>query len=163
MPVLEGSLDGAGLRVCIVVARWNEFVTRKLLEGAESCLGERGVEKQSVTVAWVPGAFEVPTAANWAARSGNFDAVICLGAVIRGDTAHFEYVAGGATEGIAKTALETGVPVIFGVLTVDNVEQALSRTGGKDGHKGEEAAQAAIEMANLRKELSARSDQPSTR
>ena len=161
MPVLEGSLDGAGLRVCIVVARWNEFVTRKLLEGAESCLGERGVDKQNVTVAWVPGAFEVPTAANWAARSGNFDAVICLGAVIRGDTAHFEYVAGGATEGIAKTALETGVPVIFGVLTVDNVEQALSRTGGKDGHKGEEAAQAAIEMANLRKELSAVSRQAS--
>lgn len=153
MPVLEGALDGAGLRVCIVVARWNEFVTRKLLEGAESCLGERGVEKENVTVAWVPGAFEVPTAANWAARSGNFDAVICLGAVIRGETAHFEYVAGGATEGIAKIALETGVPVIFGVLTVDNVEQALSRCGGKDGHKGEEAAQAAIEMARLRKLL----------
>lgn len=153
MPVLEGALDGAGLRVCIVVARWNEFVTRKLLEGAESCLGERGVDKQNVTVAWVPGAFEIPTAANWAARSEKFDAVICLGAVIRGETAHFEYVAGGATEGIAKIALETGVPVIFGVLTVDNVEQALSRTGGKDGHKGEEAAQAAIEMANLRKEL----------
>ena len=151
MPVLEGSLDGAGLRVCIVVARWNEFVTRKLLEGAESCLGERGVDKANVTVAWVPGAFEVPTAANWAARSQNFDAVICLGAVIRGETAHFEYVAGGATEGIAKIALETGVPVIFGVLTVDNVEQALSRCGGKDGHKGEEAAQAAIEMARLRK------------
>jgi 6,7-dimethyl-8-ribityllumazine synthase len=151
MPTLEGALDGGGLRVCVVVARWNEFVTRKLLEGAESCLGERGVEPANVTVAWVPGAFEVPTAANWAARSGNFDAVICLGAVIRGETAHFEYVAGGATEGIAKIALETGVPVIFGVLTVDNVEQALSRCGGKDGHKGEEAAQAAIEMANLRR------------
>ena len=151
MPVLEGSLDGAGLRVCIVVARWNEFVTRKLLEGAESCLGEKGLSKENVTVAWVPGAFEVPTAASWAARSGNFDAVICLGAVIRGDTAHFEYVAGGATEGISRIALETGVPVIFGVLTVDNVEQALSRAGGKDGHKGEESAQAAIEMANLRR------------
>jgi len=153
MPVLEGALDGQGLRVCIVVARWNEFVTRRLLEGAESCLGERGVAKGDVTVAWVPGAFEVPTAANWAARSGNFEAVICLGAVIRGETAHFEYVAGGATEGIARIALETGIPVIFGVLTVDNVEQALSRCGGKDGHKGEEAAQAAIEMANLRRLL----------
>lgn len=153
MPVLEGELDGQGLRVCIVVARWNEFVTRKLLEGAESCLGERGVAKENVTVAWVPGAFEVPTAANWAAQSGKFDAVICLGAVIRGETAHFEYVAGGATEGIARIALETGIPVIFGVLTVDNVEQALSRCGGKDGHKGEEAAQAAIEMANLRRLL----------
>jgi 6,7-dimethyl-8-ribityllumazine synthase len=151
MPVLEGALDGEGLRVCIVVARWNEFVTRKLLEGAESCLGERGVAPEDVTVAWVPGAFEIPTAANWAARSGKFDAVICIGAVIRGDTAHFEYVAGGATDGIGATARETGVPVIFGVLTVDNVEQALSRAGGKDGHKGEEAAQAAIEMANLRK------------
>ena len=153
MPTLEGALDGQGLRVCIVVARWNEFVTRKLLEGAESCLGERGVAPEDVTVAWVPGAFEIPTAANWAARSGKFDAVICIGAVIRGDTAHFEYVAGGATDGIGATARETGVPVIFGVLTVDNVEQALSRAGGKDGHKGEEAAQAAIEMANLRKLL----------
>ena len=151
MPVLEGSLDGQGLRVCIVVSRWNEFVTRKLLEGAESCLGERGVRLDDIAVAWVPGAFEIPTAANWAARSGRFDAVICLGAVIRGDTAHFEYVAGGTTDGIAATARETGVPVIFGVLTVDNVEQALSRAGGKDGHKGEEAAQAAIEMANLRR------------
>lgn len=154
MPVLEGALDGAGLRVCIVVARWNEFVTRKLLEGAESQLGERGVKKDDVTVAWVPGAFEVPTAAKWAASSGNFDAVICLGAVIRGETAHFEYVAGGAAEGIAAVSRETGVPVIFGVLTVDNVEQALSRTGGKDGHKGEESAQAAIEMARLRTLLS---------
>lgn len=154
MPVLEGALDGAGLRVCIVVARWNEFVTRKLLEGAESQLGERGVRKEDVTVAWVPGAFEVPTAAKWAASSGKFDAVICLGAVIRGETAHFEYVAGGAAEGIAAVSRETGVPVIFGVLTVDNVEQAMSRTGGKDGHKGEEAAQAAIEMARLRVMLS---------
>ncbi len=153
MAVLDGSLDGAGLRVCIVVARWNEFVTRKLLEGAESALGERGVTKDDVTVAWVPGAFEVPTAAKWAASSGKFDAVICLGAVILGDTAHFEYVAGGAAEGIAAVSRETGLPVIFGVLTVDNVEQAMSRTGGKDGHKGEESAQAAIEMANLRKLL----------
>ncbi|MBK7327707.1 MAG: 6,7-dimethyl-8-ribityllumazine synthase [Dehalococcoidia bacterium] len=155
MPTLEGALNGAGLRVCIVVARWNEFVTRKLLDGAESALQHRGIAKDDVTVAWVPGAFEVPTAANWAARSGRFDAVICIGAVIRGDTAHFEYVAGGATEGIGRIALETGVPVIFGVLTVDNVEQAMSRAGGKDGHKGEEAAQAAIEMANLRRLLRA--------
>jgi 6,7-dimethyl-8-ribityllumazine synthase len=153
MPTLEGSLDGANLRVCIVVARWNEFVTRKLLEGAESNLGERGVKREDVTVAWVPGAFEVGTAAMWAARSGRFDAIICLGAVIRGETAHFEYVAGGAAEGIAAAARETGVPVIFGVLTVDNVEQAMSRCGGKDGHKGEEAAQAAIEMANLRRQF----------
>jgi 6,7-dimethyl-8-ribityllumazine synthase len=153
MPVLEGALEGAGLRICVVVARWNEFVTRRLLEGTERRLGERGVANGDVTVAWVPGAFEIPTAARWAASSGKFDAVICLGAVIRGETAHFEYVAGGAAEGIAAVSRETGVPVIFGVLTVDNVEQALSRCGGKDGHKGEEAAQAAIEMANLRKLL----------
>ncbi len=151
--VLEGALEGAGLRICIVVSRWNEFVTRRLLEGAEKVLRERGLTDDAVTVAWVPGAFELPTAATWAAGSGAFDAVICLGAVIRGETAHFEYVAGGAAEGIRQAAQSTGVPVIFGVLTVDTVEQALSRTGGKDGHKGEEAAQAAIEMANLRRLL----------
>lgn len=151
--VLEGALDGAGLRVCVVVSRWNEFVTRRLLEGAEKVLRERGLADGDVTVAWVPGAFELPTAAKWAAASGQFDAVVCLGAVIRGETAHFEYVAGGAAEGIRQAAQETGVPVIFGVLTVDTVEQALSRAGGKDGHKGEEAALAAIEMANLRRML----------
>lgn len=153
MAELEGSLDGAGLRVCVVVARWNSFVTTKLLEGAVSGLRERGVDGEEVTVAWVPGAFEIPTAAKWAACSGNFDAVICLGAVIRGETAHFEYVAGGATEGISAVSLTTGVPVIFGVLTVDSVEQAMDRAGGKEGHKGDESAQAAIEMANLRKML----------
>lgn len=151
--VLEGTLDGAGLRVCVVVSRWNEFVTRRLLEGAERVLRERGLADGDVTVAWVPGAFELPTAAKWAAASGRYDAVVCLGAVIRGETAHFEYVAGGAAEGIRQAAQETGVPVIFGVLTVDTVEQALSRAGGKDGHKGEEAALAAIEMANLRRLL----------
>lgn len=153
MPEIEGALHGAGLRACVVVARWNEFVTRKLLEGAVSTLREKGLAEADVTVAWVPGAFEVPTAAKWAAASGKFDAVICLGAVIRGETAHFEYVAGGAAEGIAATARETGVPVIFGVLTVDSVEQAMARAGGKDGHKGSESALAAIEMANLRKAL----------
>ena len=151
MNELEGSLDGAGLRVCVVVARWNSFVTTKLLEGAKSGLRERGVDETDVTVAWVPGAFEVPTAARWAADSGRFDAVICLGAVIRGETAHFEYVAGGAAEGIASVSLSTGIPVIFGVLTVDSVEQAMDRAGGKEGHKGDESAQAAIEMANLRR------------
>ena len=153
MPEIEGALDGAGLRICIVVARWNEFVTRKLLEGAVATLHERGLGEADVTVAWVPGAFEVPTAAKWAAMSGDFDAIICLGAVIRGETAHFEYVAGGAAEGIAAVSRETGVPVIFGVLTVDSVEQALARAGGKDGHKGSESALAAIEMASLRKLL----------
>lgn len=153
MPVIEGALDGAGLRACIVVARWNEFVTSKLLTGAQSALAQLGVAESDVTTAWVPGAFEVPTAARWAAESGHFDAVICLGAVIRGETAHFEYVAGGAANGIARVSQDTGVPVIFGVLTVDSVEQALARTGGKEGNKGEEAARAAIQMANLRRLL----------
>lgn len=153
MPVLEGSLDGTGLRVCVVVSRWNEFVTGKLLEGAVRTLAERGLADDGIVTAWVPGAFEVPTAAKWAAESGRFDAVICLGAVIRGETAHFEYVAGGAAEGIRMVSQATGVPVIFGVLTVDSVEQALARAGGKDGHKGSEAAQAAIEMASLRRQL----------
>ncbi len=153
MPVVEGSVDGTGLRACIVVARWNEFVTSKLLAGAQSALTALGIVDSDITTAWVPGSFEVPTAARWAAESGRFDAVICLGAVIRGETAHFEYVAGGAAEGIARVSHDTGVPVIFGVLTVDSVEQALARAGGKDGHKGEESARAAIQMANLRKLL----------
>lgn len=154
MPEIEGSLDGSGLRVCVVVARWNEFVTRKLMEGAVSALREGGLTGENVTVAWVPGAFEVPTAARWAALGGRFDAIICLGAVIRGETAHFEYVAGGAAEGIAAISRDTGIPVIFGVLTVDSVDQALARAGGKDGHKGEESAHAAIAMANLKRQLS---------
>lgn len=153
MTELEGAHDGAGMRICVVVSRWNEFVTRKLLEGALATLRERGLASDDVTTAWVPGAFEVPTAAKWAAESGRFDAVVCLGAVIRGDTAHFEYVAGGAAEGIRAVSLSTGIPVIFGVLTVDTVEQALSRAGGKDGHKGSEAALAAIEMVSLKRKL----------
>lgn len=153
MPEIEGSANGAGLRVCIVSARWNSFVTDRLTEGAVATLRECGLREEDVTVARVPGAFEVPTAARWAAECGRFDAVICIGAVIRGETAHFEYVAGGATDGIGTVSQDTGVPVIFGVLTVDSVQQALDRAGGKDGHKGEEAAQAAIEMANLRKLL----------
>lgn len=153
MAELEGSLEGAGLRIAIVVARWNGFVTSKLLDGAYRALRQRGVGEADITVVRVPGAFEIPTAATWAAQGGRFDAVVCLGCVIRGETAHFEYVAGGAAEGILRTSLETGVPVIFGVLTVENTEQALERVGGKEGHKGEEAAAAAIEMANLRKLL----------
>jgi len=156
VPELEGTLDGAGLRVCVVVARWNSFVTEKLLAGALSCLRERGLAEGDITTAWVPGAFEIPTAARWAAENGRYDAVICLGAVIRGETAHFEYVAGGAAQGILRVAQDTGVPTVFGVLTVDTVEQALARAGGKDGHKGEEAAQTAIEMANLRKLLASK-------
>lgn len=153
MPVIEGGMEGAGLRVCVVVARWNSFITEKLLDGALRGLKERGLVREDVTVAWVPGAFEIPTAAKWAAESGRFDAVICLGAVIRGETAHFEYVAGGAAYGIAGISRTSGVPCTFGVLTVETVDQALARAGGKDGDKGEEAAFAAVEMANLRKLL----------
>jgi 6,7-dimethyl-8-ribityllumazine synthase len=153
MDEIEGDASGAGLRVAIIVARWNGFITRKLLEGAVNTLRECGLTEDAITVAWVPGSFEVPTAAKWAAESGRFDAVICLGCVIRGETAHFEYVAGGAAEGILQVSMHTGVPVVFGVLTTENVEQAQDRTGGKEGHKGEEAARTAIEMANLRRAL----------
>jgi 6,7-dimethyl-8-ribityllumazine synthase len=153
MPVLEGSMDGNGLRVCIVAARWNEFITSKLVEGATRTLHECEVADDDVTLVWVPGSFEVPTAARWAADTGRFDAIICFGAVIRGETAHFEYVAGGAAEGISAVARDTGVPVIFGVLTCETVEQALERVGGKEGHKGEEAARGAIEMARLHEQL----------
>ncbi len=148
---LEGTADGAGLRVAVIVARWNGFITRKLLEGAVGTLKECGVQDADITTAWVPGSFEVPTAAKWAAESGRFDAIICLGCVIRGETAHFEYVAGGAAEGILDVSLRTGVPVVFGVLTTETVEQATERTGGKEGHKGEESARTAIEMATLRR------------
>ncbi len=152
---LEGDAEGAGLRVALVVARWNGLITRKLLEGAVATLRQSEVREEDITVAWVPGSFEIPAATRWAAESGRFDAVICIGAVIRGETAHFEYVAGGAASGIARVALDTGVPCIFNVLTVDTVEQALERTGGREGHKGEEAARAAIEMATLRRKLAA--------
>ncbi len=147
----EGTLEGDGLHICVVVSRWNGFVTDVLREGSVRVLQECGVRPGDITVTTVPGSFEVPTAAAWAARGGNYDAVICLGAVIRGETAHFEHVAAGAAQGILRVALETGVPVVFGVLTVDRAEQAMARAGGAEGHKGEEAARTAIEMANLRR------------
>ncbi len=145
--------DGEGLRVCIVVAQWNAFVTHKLLDGAKSGLGERGVRADDVTVAWVPGSFEVPAATRWAAESGRFDAVIAIGAVIKGETDHYEHIAGQAAAGIMQTAQDTGVPVAFGVLTCDSPEQALDRAGGAHGNKGDEAAEAAITMARLRQQL----------
>jgi 6,7-dimethyl-8-ribityllumazine synthase len=155
MPELAAEVKGNGLRIAVVVARWNSFVTEKLLEGARKTLGEEGVAPEDCHIIRVPGSFEVPAAAQWAAESGSIDAVICLGAVIRGETAHFEYVAGAAQQGILAVTEKTGVPVVFGVLTVDTVEQAMERTGGKEGHKGEEAALTAIEMANLRKLIAA--------
>jgi len=147
----EGALDATGMRFAVVVARFNRDITEELLEGAERML--RKHEAAEVTVVWVPGAFEAPLVAKHFAASGTVDAVICLGAVIRGETAHFEYVAGETAAGITRAALDTGVPVVFGVLTVDDREQARDRLGGKEGHKGEEAALTAIEMASLLRDL----------
>ena len=149
----EGTLLGSGLRFGIVVSRFNEFITRRLLEGALDGLRRHGVEEDAVDVAWVPGSLEIPVVARRLAQSGQYDAVICLGAVIRGATAHFDYVAGGAANGIASVALETGVPVIFGVITTDTIEQAIERAGTKAGNKGYDAALSAIEMANLMRTL----------
>jgi 6,7-dimethyl-8-ribityllumazine synthase len=149
--VNEADLDASGMRFAVVVARFNRDVTEALLEGAERVLRKRGAV--DVSVVWVPGSFEIPVVAKRLAASGAFDAVVCLGAVIRGETAHFEYVAGEAAAGITRAALDTGVPVIFGVLTVDTREQARDRLGGKEGHKGEEAALTAIEMASLLRRL----------
>ena len=146
---LRGELKGEGLRIGVVVARFNEFVTSKLLNGARAALDRHGVRDEDVTVAWVPGSFEIPLVARKMAGSGRYDAVICLGAVIRGETDHYEHVAGQAARGIADATAESGTPVIFGVLTTDTAELALARAGGEHGNKGYDAAVAAIEMANL--------------
>jgi 6,7-dimethyl-8-ribityllumazine synthase len=153
MPTYEGRLDAAGLRVAIVASRFNETITRQLLEGALSGLRRCGLDEAGTTVAWVPGAFELPLAAQRLAASGEFDAVIALGAVIRGATAHFEHVAGQAATGLSRAALDTGVPVVFGLLTTDTIEQAIERSGTKAGNKGFDAALAAIEMADLLRQL----------
>ena len=153
MNEIAADRDGEGLRVCIVVAEWNAFVTHKLLAGAQAGLRERGVRTEDITVAWAPGSFETPAAARWAAESGRFDAVIALGAVIKGETDHYEHIAGQAASGIMETTQATGVPVAFGVLTCETPEQALDRAGGSQGNKGEEAAATAIQMARLRERL----------
>ena len=145
--IIEGNLDAGKLKFAIIVSRFNELVSKGLLGGAEDCLKRHGAKDANIDVVWVPGAFELPLIAQKIAK--DYDAVICLGAVIRGATAHFEYVAGEAAKGIAKVSLDTGVPVIFGVLTTDNLEQALERAGAKPGNKGFAAAMSAIELANL--------------
>jgi 6,7-dimethyl-8-ribityllumazine synthase len=147
------ALDGRGLRVAVVAGRFNDHVTKPLLEGALGRLEECGVERAAVPVHWVPGAFEIPLVAKRLAASGSVDAVICLGAVIRGDTAHFEYVAGPCAYGVARAALDTGIPVVFGVLTTEDLRQALDRAGGCEGNKGAEAAATAVEMAALLRTL----------
>jgi 6,7-dimethyl-8-ribityllumazine synthase len=147
--VFEGNLIGSGLRVGIVVARFNEFITNRLLSGAEDALKRHGVNEEDVAVAWVPGAFEIPIAAKKLVESGKYDAIIALGTVIRGATPHFDYVNSEVAKGVASTALQSGIPVLFGVLTTDTIEQAIERAGTKAGNKGWECAVNAIEMANL--------------
>ena len=146
---IEGKLSAKDRKFAIVVSRFNEFISQKLLEGALDCLSRHHCNEQDVTVAWVPGSFEIPPVAKKMAVSGNYDAVICLGAVIRGATPHFDYVAAEVSKGIAQSAMETEVPIIFGVITSDTIEQAIERAGTKAGNKGWDAALAAIEMADL--------------
>ncbi len=153
MATFQGELASGGLRIAVAVSRFNEPITAKLLAGARQALERHGVGEDAVDVAWVPGAFELPFIAHKLAESRRYDAVVCLGAVIRGETPHFEYVAGEAARGISDAARDTGVPVIFGVLTTDTLEQAQERAGGKAGNKGYDAAVNAIEMANLLRSL----------
>ena len=155
-PVIHrGKTNASGFRFAIVASRWNDFLTSKLVEGAVDALSSAGAAEGDVEVFMVPGAFELPLAAQKAAESGQFDAVIAIGVVIRGETPHFDYVAGEAAKGVSKVSLDTGVPVMFGVVTTDTVEQAINRSGLKAGNKGYEAAMAAVEVANLYREMSA--------
>ncbi len=151
--MMEGKLSAEGLRFAVIVSRFNDFICSRLVEGAIDALNRHGAPEEQVSLVKVPGAFEIPIAAKRLAGSGRYDAVICLGAVIRGATPHFDYVAAEVSKGIANVALDSRIPVTFGVLTTDNLEQAIERAGSKSGNKGYEAAVAAIEMANLFKEL----------
>ena len=145
----SGDLIGTGKRFALVVSRFNEFISKKLLEGAIDCLERHGVAEGDIEVYWVPGSFEIPVTALNLAKAGKFNAVVCLGAVIRGATPHFDYVASEVSKGVAQASLATGVPVLFGVITADTLEQAIERAGTKAGTKGASAAEGAIEMANL--------------
>lgn len=149
----EGNLIAEGLKFAVVASRFNDLITRRLLSGAMDTLERHGADEGMVDVAWVPGAFELPLAAQRFAESGRYDAVICVAAIIRGSTPHFDYVAAEAAKGIAKVGLDTGVPVAFGVVTADSIEQAIERAGTKAGNRGSDAARTAIEMANLMKAL----------
>lgn len=153
MRTLEGNVIGNGIKVGIVAARFNEFIVSRLIGGAEDALVRHGVDTDDVDLAWVPGAFEIPVVAQKMAASGNYDAVICLGAVIKGSTSHYDYVCAEVSKGIAAVGLNTGIPVMFGVLTTDNIEQAIERAGTKAGNKGYDAACSAIEMVNLMKNI----------
>jgi 6,7-dimethyl-8-ribityllumazine synthase len=151
--LFEGALLGKGLKFGVIVARFNEFITRKLLDGAQDALHRHGVNQADIDIAWVPGSFEIPLVAKKLAQTNKYDAIICLGAVIRGATPHFEYIAAEAAKGIARVSLEAGLPVTFGIITADTLEQAIERAGTKAGNKGFDAAIDAIEMANLLKGL----------
>ncbi len=149
----EGILIGKGLKFAVVVSRFNEFITTRLLEGARDALLRHGVEEKDINIAWTPGCFEIPLIAKRLAQSEQYDSVICLGAVIRGETPHFEYVASEVTKNISKVSLDSGLPVIYGIITADTLEQAIQRAGTKEGNKGFLAAVSAIEMANLIKAI----------
>ncbi len=149
MGTYEGSLIGSGLKVGIVISRFNELLSSRLLSGAQDALNRHGIESDDVDVAWVPGAFEIPLVAKRLADTGRYDVVLALGVIIRGGTPHFDYVASEVSKGVAKASLDTGVPVMFGVITADTIEQAVERAGTKAGNKGWDAALAGIEMANL--------------
>lgn len=151
---LEGNLNASSQKVAIVAGRFNELITSKLLGGAVDCLKRHGLPESNVTVAWVPGAFELPFAADQLAKTGKFDAIICLGCVIRGATTHYDYVCNEAAKGIAKVSLDHGLPVMFGVLTTENIEQALERAGTKAGNKGWEVALGCLEMMSLKSKIS---------
>ncbi len=151
--VIEGTLKADGMRFALVASRFNDFITSKLLEGAMDSLKRHGASESDLTIIWVPGSFEIPLVAKQLAASGKFDAVLTLGAVIRGSTAHFDYVAAEVSKGVAQASLDTGVPVIFGVLTTDTIEQAIERAGTKAGNKGSDAALAAVEMVDLLKNI----------
>ena len=155
MKTFEGNLVSKDIRVGIVAARFNEFITSKLISGAMDGLVRHNVNEDNIHIAWVPGAFEIPLIASKMAKSGNYDAVICLGAVIRGATSHYDYVCNEVSKGIAAISLETGVPVMFGVVTTDNIEQAIERAGTKAGNKGYDCALGAIEMVNLLRSIDA--------
>jgi len=152
--LFEGMLLGKGLKFGLVLSRYNEFITKKLLEGAEDALVRHGVSQENIDVAWVPGSFEIPLFAKKLAETKRYDAVICLGAVIRGGTPHHEYIATEVTKGIAKIGLDLDLPVAYGIITAETLEQAIERAGTKEGNKGFQAAMSAIEMANLAKEIS---------
>ena len=153
MNVFEGKLNGEGLKIAIVASRFNELITSKLISGAVDCLNRHGVKDDDITLAWVPGAFELPLIAKKMVMNMTYDAVICLGAIIRGSTSHYDMVCNETSKGIAQVSQNSGIPVIFGVLTTDTIEQAIERAGTKAGNKGSDAAMAAIEMANLMHEF----------